>query len=91
MVLLYQRNGNIVDIRASCTCNDESVYRLQSVVGVIVGKGQEHIDPYCMKISFCLSVHITASGVCRAVCSVTANGEYTAVIQPGECRSGGKS
>ena len=61
------------------------------MIGVIISKGQEYIYSCCTEIGFCLTIHIAASSVCRAICTVTANGEHTAVIQPRKGRSRSKS
>lgn len=90
-VLLNQRNSNVVDICSGRTSDDEAFHRLQGVVGVVVGKGKEHIHPCRMKDVFSLTVHIAACGIGGAVRAVAADRKDTAVFQTGKSRCGGQS
>ena len=85
-----KRNGDVVDIRAGGTGDNETADGLQSMIGVVVGQNPVQIQPGGLQRIEAFSVRIAARGVSRAVGPVAADGKNCGIVQPCNTLAGGK-
>lgn len=84
-----QQHTQIIYIRAGGPCHNQATGFFERRVSVVLFQHAEYIQPFSLKLIFCVSISIAACRVGRTVGAIAAQREYGGAFQAADaCRGG---